>query len=254
MPNYNKIAQKLDEAAFSATAIPQLSLSQPLNLAEAYAVQSISIARRYRRGEQWKGLKLGFTSKAKMEQMGVHDMIWGRLTDKMYHENQAQLRLTEFIHPRAEPEIAFLIKKDIPHALDLTEITTYIKGVAVAIEIIDSRYENFKFSLEDVIADNCSSAAFTIGEWKSPETPVQDLAISLQIDGNVIHQGNSNAILGNPLESLVAATRLATENGVQIPAGAIILAGAATPAVYLEAGQLVEAEATTLGKAGLHTI
>lgn len=245
--NYNQIAEKLDNAAFKAEAIPQISLSNAINLDQAYAVQSISMARRYIRGEKLLGLKLGFTSKAKMEQMGVHDMIWGRLTDKMFYENGGTLNFGDFIHPRAEPEIAFLIAKDVDQIIDLENASTYVDGLAVALEIIDSRYQNFKFSLEDVVADNCSSAGFVIGEWHSFDTNIKGIDMSLTIDGQVIHAGSSDAILGNPWESLVAAARLARENGERLTAGTIILAGAATPASYLQAGQEVSAFAEGLG-------
>jgi len=252
--NYNTIAQILDDAALHASPVEQISLQHSMNLEESYAVQSISMARRYMRGEQWVGIKLGFTSKAKMEQMGIHDMIWGRLTDKMYRSNGAELVIKEFIHPRAEPEIAFRVAKNIEEIITLENAASYVDGLAVAIEIIDSRYENFKFSLEDVIADNCSSAAFTVGDWLPVETNIQDIAMTLSIDGNLVQQGNSNAILGNPWESFVAAARLASENGEQLKAGAIILAGAATPAIYLEKGQRVEVTADGFASIALQVV
>lgn len=252
--NYNAIAQILDRAALEAEAVEQISKQHPMNLEESYAIQSISLARRYVRGEKWVGMKLGFTSRAKMEQMGVHDMIWGRLTDKMQHENGGDLHFDQFIHPRAEPEIAFRVAQDIEEEVTLENAKSFVDGVAVAIEIIDSRYRNFKFSLEDVVADNCSSTAFTLGEWLPVDTPIQDIAMSLSIDGKMVQEGNSNAILGNPWESFVAAVRLARENGESLLAGSIILAGAATPAVYLAPGQEVAAEAAGLGRVSLKVV
>lgn len=251
--NYNQLAEILDQAAHTATPTTQLSLNNNINLQEAYAIQSISLGRRYIRGEQWVGLKLGFTSKAKMEQMGVHDMIWGRLTNQMAYANGADLPLERFIHPRAEPEIAFRVAKDINTVITLDNAKEYVDGVAVAIEIIDSRYQNFKFSLEDVVADNCSSTGFTMGTWQAVETPIQDIQMSLIINDETVQTGNSNAILGNPWESFVAAARLAKENGEILPKGAIILAGAATPAVYLAKNQEVKAIAEGLGEVSLQT-
>ncbi len=246
--NYNQIAEKLDDASYSAQAIEQISKNRELNLDEAYAVQSISLGRRYVRGEKLVGLKLGFTSKAKMEQMGVHDMIWGRLTDRMHYENGGELSLNKFIHPRAEPEIAFRIAKDIDQIITLDNAAEYVDGLAVAIEVIDSRYQNFKFSLEDVVADNCSSAGFVVGAWHPAETNIRNIDMVLKFDGEVVQSGNSDAILGDPWESFVAAARLARENGEQLKAGAIILAGAATPATYLQPGQKVSATAQGLGE------
>lgn len=251
MTNYSQLAETLDKAAHQAIPVPQLSLSHTLNIEEAYAVQSISIARRYIRGEKRVGLKLGFTSKAKMEQMGVHDMIWGRLTDQMQYKNGSELPIKNFIHPRAEPEIAFRVSQTISQTLTLDNALQYIDGIAVAIEVIDSRYKNFKFSLEDVVADNCSSAAFTIGEWQAIDTNIRGIAMTLTVDGKTVQAGNSDAILGNPFESLVNAARLALQNGEILKAGDIILAGAATPAIYLKEGQTVMATAEGLGEASL---
>lgn len=252
--NYNKVAEDLDSASLNATAVPQVSLTDPLNLDQAYAIQSISLGRRYQRGEKWVGLKMGFTSKAKMEQMGVHDLIWGRLTNKMFYKTGSDLPFNKFIHPRAEPEIAFLLSKDIDQVLTLDNVAEYVAGVTIAIEIIDSRFQNFKFSLEDVIADNCSSAAFTVGEWQDVGSVIQDINISLSVDGEVVHAGNSNAILGNPWESLISAARLAKDNGEVLTKDAIVLAGAATPAVYIAAGQKIEAKGDGLGTATLMVV
>ncbi len=248
--NYNKVAERLDNAARYGQATAQISTEEKFSLEEAYAIQSISIGRRYQRGEKYLGLKMGFTSKAKMEQMGVHDMIWGRLTDQMKYEHGSEIIKKQFIHPRAEPEIAFRLSKDITDKVSVSEVMDYVDSVAVAIEIIDSRYLNFQFSLEDVIADNCSSAAFSIGEWKT-DVDITETPMSLVVNDKILHKGNSNAILGNPLESLVAAIRLAVDNGESLQAGHVILAGAATPAVYISEGQVVAAHASGLGSVSL---
>jgi len=250
--NYNKIAEKLDQAALTAVACKQISTTQKLDLNEAYAIQSISMGRRYIRGEKLLGLKLGFTSKAKMEQMGVHDMIWGRLTDKMKFLSDGDLNRKDFIHPRAEPEIAFLIRKEVDKELNLENVKEYVESVALAIEIIDSRYANFKFSLEDVIADNCSSAGFVLGEWKSPEVSIQNLPIQVRINEQITHEGNTDAILGNPWESMLAISRLAINNGEVLKNGSIVLAGAATAASHIHAGDKISVTANGLGTVNLN--
>jgi 2-oxo-3-hexenedioate decarboxylase len=108
-----ELAERLDHAATSATAIPQLSASVTISVEDAYEIQCLSIDRRIARGEKIVGLKLGFTSKAKMIQMGVDDMIWGRLTDQMTIEEGASIDLSGYVHPRIEPEVAFLINKPL---------------------------------------------------------------------------------------------------------------------------------------------
>jgi 2-oxo-3-hexenedioate decarboxylase len=241
------LSKIVDEAALNAKPISQLSLENEFSEKEAYEIQADSIAKRYERGEKLVGVKLGFTSKAKMIQMGVHDLIWGRLTDGMLIEGNENVWLDRFIHPRAEPEICFLVEKEITQEVSMEDIKEYISGVASAIEIIDSRYQNFKFSLEDVIADNCSSSGFVVGEWHDVDTPIGDLKMDLIINGEVVQSGSSKAILGDPWESAVAATRLCEQYGQVIPAGSYIMAGAATSAVFLEKNQTVKVEVEKLG-------
>jgi len=244
----------LDHAAKTVHPVKQVSTSINFNLNQAYAIQKASIDLRFNRGESLVGLKMGFTSKAKMEQMGVHDLIWGRLTDQMQLISEAKIQLNHYIHPRAEPEIAFRMGEDINRELSIEQLKEKVDSIAVAIEIIDSRYEDFKFSLEDVIADNCSSTGFVIGDWHSRETPIESLPIQLIINDEVVQSGSSAAILGDPWNSLQAATRLAALYGQPIARGSIILAGAATPAVFLNVGDRVEAHVDLLGKVGFDVI
>ena len=246
--NLSKI---VDEAALTGKTIEQLSLTHSFNEQEAYSIQAASIQRRYDRGERLIGLKLGFTSRLKMQQMGVHDMIWGRLTNTMLLEEGDTLAMDNFIHPRAEPEICFLVKKKIDRPISLLEAGNYIEAVSAAIEIIDSRYQNFKFSLEDVIADNCSSAGVVLGKWHPANTPIDNLGMILEVDQKPVHIASSAAILGDPLRSIVAAARLAVQYGEEIKAGDIILAGAATPAVYIQKGQYIQARVERLGNVGI---
>ena len=121
MRNIPELAEALDEAARHARPIDQLSNTYTFSVDDAYTIQAVSIERRYARGERLIGLKMGFTSKAKMEQMGVHDMIWGRLTDAMLLENGGVWSFDRGIHPRAEPEICFLVRKKIDRALTAAE-------------------------------------------------------------------------------------------------------------------------------------
>ncbi|MGK0391752.1 MAG: 2-oxo-3-hexenedioate decarboxylase [Maribacter sp.] len=252
--NIQDLAQIVDTAAKNATAIEQLTKSHAFNEEESYAIQAVSIERRYARGEKFVGLKMGFTSYAKMEQMGVHDMIWGRLTDDMLIQDGETIAFSKFIHPRAEPEICFHIKKAIDKVLTMDDIPNYIDGVAAAIEIIDSRYQNFKFSLEDVIADNCSSAGFVVGKWQDVSTVIRDLKMTMKFDGEMVQEGSSKAILGNPWQSLLDASRLAQKYGQAIPADSYIMAGAATSAMYIKSGMNISVNVETLGSVGFKII
>ena len=108
MTTLHELALRVDEAARTATAIPQLTNDLPdLGIDDAYAVQALSVRRRLERGERRIGVKMGLTSRAKMIQVGVDEVIWGRLTDAMLLEEGASLSRKRYVHPRAEPEVVF---------------------------------------------------------------------------------------------------------------------------------------------------
>lgn len=236
------LARQLDDAARHRTEIDPLAPQHGYTLAQAYAIQRASLARRHARGEKPVGVKLGFTSRAKMAQMGVDRLIWGLLTDAMLYEEGACIDLADFIHPRVEPELCFLVARDIDRPLTLLEAPGYLAGVAPAMEIIDSRYRNFKFSLEDVVADNCSSAGLVVGAFCADLGNLANRGVTLQFDGRPVALGSTGAILGNPLRSVVQASRLASEAGLTLPAGSLIMAGAATAAEALAPGLHVSAD------------
>ena len=252
MTNIAILAERLDEAARTANATPQLI--EPISIEEAYAVQSASIARRYARGEKRIGIKMGLTSRAKMAQMGVEEVIWGRLTDKMLVEDGDSIDFSAFVHPRVEPEIAFLLDRPLAGAVTPMAALAAVAGVAPALEIIDSRYENFKFSLTDVIADNGSSSAFVVGPWSDPHIDLANLGMIMKIDGVARQIGSSAAILGHPIRSLVAAARLAEAAGEPLKAGDVVMAGGATAADALSPGQHVRLIVESLGSAEFRVI
>lgn len=168
MTDIRKLAGTVDSAARDARAIAQLSAVSKLPLDEAYSVQKASIDLRFARGERRVGLKMGFTSRAKAIQVGVHDLIWGRLTDRMIIEDGGSIDFARYAHPRVEPEIAFLLKAPLEGVVTPAQALTAVEATAPAMELIDSRYENFNFSLEDVVADNSSSSGFVAGPWHGP--------------------------------------------------------------------------------------
>jgi 2-oxo-3-hexenedioate decarboxylase len=244
----NKIAAIVDEAARTGVAISQLSETYPeLDVTGAYAIQHLSIQRRLARGERRVGAKMGLTSRAKMRQMGVDQVIWGRLTDSMRIEEGGELPLAGRIHPRVEPEVAFIMKKALAGRVSAAEAMPAVEAVAAAVEIIDSRYRDFKFNLPDVVADNASSSGFIVGALRPATTDIANLGIVVRIDGHAAQIGSSAAILGHPIRSLIAAARMCAEAGESLQPGDIVLGGAATEAVTLRPGLHVRAEIQTLG-------
>lgn len=247
------LAQIVDEAARTAVAIPQLTDNLPsLTVDDAYAIQALSVARRRARGERRAGIKMGLTSRAKMAQVGVSEVVWGRLTEAMRLEEGAVLHRSRYVHPRVEPEVAYILKKPLEGEVSAAEALAAVEAVAPAMEIIDSRYRCFKFALPDVIADNSSSSGFYVGAWAPAASDVSNLGILLEVDGRPVQIGSTAAILGDPIRSLVAAARLVTKAGERLEPGDVVLAGGATAAHPLTPGQFIQTTFQSLGRVSFH--
>ncbi|MEE1878270.1 2-keto-4-pentenoate hydratase [Altererythrobacter litoralis] len=248
MDRLARYAETLDTAAREANATPQITpVNTEFSVTEAYQVQKLSVDRRLSRGERRIGVKMGLTSRAKMQQVGVDEVAWGRLTDAMLIEEGSAMSRARYVHPRVEPEVAFLMKAPLVGKVTAAAALAAVEAIAPAMEIIDSRYENFKFALEDVIADNTSSSGLVIGSWHDPRIDFSNLGVILEIDGEVVQVGSTAAILGHPIRSLVAAARLVAEAGEQINAGDIVMAGGITAAPNLAPGQTVRTTVQNLG-------
>ncbi|MDI3388095.1 fumarylacetoacetate hydrolase family protein [Streptomyces sp. B-S-A8] len=247
-PEATALAAALDAAALAGRPTARLTDTTPLDVPTAYAVQRAGVDRRCARGESLIGVKMGFTSRAKMAQMGVDDVIWGLLTDAMLVEDGGVLDTGGLIHPRIEPEIAFLLGRPLSGRVTPAEAARAVAGVAVAYEVLDSRYDGFRFTLPDVIADNASAARFGVAAWHHPDrVDLRNLGLTVECDGRPVATGSSAAVLGHPLRSLTAAARLAAEADVVLEPGFVVLAGAATAAVPLPPDAYVRICAAGLG-------
>lgn len=238
------LADRLEAAATGATAIAPLTADPDLDVADldvatAYQVQAALVGRALSRG-RLVGVKLGLTSRAKMEQMGVDQVIWGRLTDEMRLTEGGTVGIGQYIHPRVEPEVAFRLG---PAGEPV--------AVAAALELIDSRYTGFRFALPDVVADNASAAGFVLGPWVPVPSGLDNLGVLLEVDGRVVETGSTAAILGDPRRALAQGLDLAAGAGLTPESGWVVLAGAATAAVPACPGAHVRAVVERLGAATL---
>lgn len=249
-----RIALRLDAAARAAQAMPQLGGDDAITLAQAYQVQGALIEHRLRRGGHRIGMKMGFTSRAKMAQMGLSDLIWGRLSSDMLIEEGGRIDLGRYVHARVEPELCFLLRTPLEGLVTPMQALAAVEAVAPALEVIDSRYLDFKFSLPDVVADNASSAGLVVGSWHKPDLDFSNLGLLLNFDGRTVELGSTAALLGHPIRSLVAAARLAAEQGECLPAGSLVMAGGATAAVALRPGAAVRLEMQGLGTVGFSCV
>ncbi|MER5629045.1 2-keto-4-pentenoate hydratase [Streptomyces nitrosporeus] len=229
-----ELAQTLDTAQTARKDVPSLADTHELGIDDAYAVQEALLRLRLDRGESVVGVKLGFTSKAKMAQMGVSDVIVGRLTDAMRIEDGGEVDLARFIHPKVEPEVAYRISRDVDLDDPSADIVSSVDAVAPALEIIDSRYRDFRFTYTDVVADNTSAAGYAIGPW----LPLRDAAgldVRLYTGGREV-TGSTAAILGDPVQALHALLDMCRRRRIPLRAGHVVLAGAATAAEPLGPG------------------
>jgi 2-oxo-3-hexenedioate decarboxylase len=221
-----------------------------LDLDSAYAVQDEVLRRKLEAGERLIGVKLGLTSRAKQQRMNVHAPLTGWLTDAMVLPAGVPVPQDQLIHPRAEPEIVFVLGR----ALEGPGVTAATAMAAVdmvygGLEIIDSRYRDFRFTLTDVVADNASSAKFVIGGvGRRPEE--LDLALEavlLEVDGAVVDSATGAAVQGHPAEALALAANDLAQRGLRLEAGWIVLTGGMTDAVFTPPGSTVGAHFTNLG-------
>jgi 2-oxo-3-hexenedioate decarboxylase len=158
------------------------------------------------------------------------------------------------IHPKAEPEIAVLLKADVAPDASIEEMEKAIGWIAPAIEIIDSRYKDFKFTMPDVVADNCSSAKYEIGEWLSypiKGVHINEITVKLLINGELKAEGPATAVLGSPLLSLREQQLSLAKAGTQLKKGQLILTGAITVAMMLAPGDLVRVDTNHLGSVSI---
>jgi 2-oxo-3-hexenedioate decarboxylase len=245
-------AERLDTAVQKASAIAQLTSEVELSVDDGYRIQRAGITLRRLRGDDLVGMKMGLTSLAKMKQMGVSEPIYGHLTEHMQLIDGGRVQRAHHVHPRVEPEIVFLLGKDLAGPTTPAQALLAVEGITIALELIDSRYQNFKFTLPDVVADNGSSSRFALGSTVRPRTlDVSNLGMVMEKNGQLAECGSSSAILEHPLRSLCTLANLIAPHGEVLKAGSIVLAGGATAAIPLAPGDHVRLRVQELGRVDL---
>jgi 2-keto-4-pentenoate hydratase len=244
------IAARLAKARADRTAIAPITDEVPeLDIATGYEVQRLTRAS----AGPLVGWKLGVTSRAKQAQVGVDAPIRGFLAAEHELDVGEPLVVAEHINPRAEPEIAFVMGRDLagPH-VTATAVLAATAGVAAGIEIIDSRYQDYRFTMPDVIADNSSAGRFVIG------TPVPVAGIDLRLvgvllehNGEVVATASGAASLDSPAAAVAWLVRSLAAEGAGLSAGDVILSGGLTAAVPVAAGDTVVVTIDRLGSVEL---
>jgi 2-oxo-3-hexenedioate decarboxylase len=251
MPDPHALASTLREAVTSRTAIERLTAAAPdLDEETAYAAQWRGVRLLADAGETVVGAKLGLTSRAKQQTMGVDVPIYGWLTSGMLLDASGPLPLDRWIHPRIEPELAFVLGAPLEGPASIADVLAATRGVCAAMEVIDSRYADFSFTLPDVVADNASAGGYVVGPRLVAPDALEDLRLLgcvLRVDGEVVHTAAGAAVMGHPAAAVAWLAGRLAEAGRTLPAGSIVLSGALTDAVPLRAGGTVCAELEGLG-------
>ena len=221
-----------------------------LDLETGYQIQDLNLEARLNRGETLVGVKLGLTSKAKQQRMGVHVPFVAWLTDVMMLPAGDPVPQSTLIHPRVEPEIVFLMGERLSGpGVGCARALGAVQLAYGGAEVIDSRYEDFRFTAGDVVADNASSGAFVTGPVGVPPADL-DLsleAVLLEVDGAVVDSATGAAVQGHPGQALALAANELARRRLAIQAGWVVLTGAMTDAVPAPPGACVAMHFTHLG-------
>ncbi|QJY48909.1 2-keto-4-pentenoate hydratase [Pseudonocardia broussonetiae] len=246
-----EIADTLIASERERRGIAQFSEQHPdIPVDTAYAAQKAFVQSKLDAGEVFVGWKLGLTSRNKQQAMGLDAPLYGRVTSGMLSAYGDPVRLDRFIHPRVECEIAFLLARDVEPPATITSVLAATDVVFGAVDVLDSRYESFRFTLSDVVADNASAGAFYLGPIARRPDEMEDLRLLgavVRVDGEVAMTAAGAAVMGHPAASVAwLANQLAAE-GEQLRAGQIVFSGGVTAPVPVVAGRSVTFEFDGLG-------
>jgi 2-oxo-3-hexenedioate decarboxylase len=246
-----EIASDLIAAERTRTAIAPFSDTHPdLDVETAFQAQWLFVEHHLDHGEALMGAKLGLTSRAKQEAMGVHEPSYGWVTSAMVAPYGERLPLEELIHPRAEPEIAFLIGDQLEAPATVVSVLAATRAVFAAIDVLDSRYADFRFRLADVVADNASAGRVVVGPQARKPGELEDLRLVgcvLRRQGDVVATAAGAAAMGHPAAAVAWLVNTLAEQGKHLAAGSLVLSGGLMAPVTLLPGEAVSAEFDGLG-------
>ena len=241
---HDELASRLREAYRSGAVPPLRDGLDPLDMAGAYAVQTINTRYWESQGRRIVGRKAGLTAKAVQMQLGVDQPDFGVLFDDMRIADGGRLHPGACLQPKAEAEIAFVLGTDLPSTQTTAEETAAaVATVHAAIEIVDSRIADWKITFADTVADNGSSAFFVLAEegHSLPGLDLWSAGMVMEINGTIASLGAGAAALGHPLNAAAWLARTLAERGEPLKAGDVLLAGALGPMVAIHPGDQVRA-------------
>jgi 2-oxo-3-hexenedioate decarboxylase len=244
------LADKVQHAQDHTHTITKLTDEHPsMSIEDGYAVRDELLRRWTARGDRLVGRKAGLTSKAKMTQMGVHVPSFGLLVASYARPENGAIEMDTLLHPKIEAEIAFVTKDELKGEVTIEQVIAATDYVIPAVEVIDSRFENFKFDLPSVIADNSSSARYvTGGRPRDPkELDLRTIGVVIEKNGEIQALGASAAVLNHPAKAIVMLVKHLSERGESLPAGSFVMTGGITEAIPVARGDNVVARFQDMG-------
>jgi 2-keto-4-pentenoate hydratase len=233
-------AERIVAARDDRRTLDPISSYAAITMDDAYAIQSLLTARRLARGEHRVGWKLGYTSQAMREQMGVAEANFGPLTDTMLLADGADIG-SRFTQPRVEPEVALRFARRVGDHVDRGAVLAAVGSAHAALEVVDSVWTDYRFRIEDNTADGSSAAGVVLG----PEIPVGSIAgvgVTLLLDGEPVGHGRGSDAGGHPADGVVWLIERLRAEGADLMPGEIVITGGLTAAAWLQAGSRIVAD------------
>ncbi len=238
--------EALLKARSSRTSLTAFTDSEPgFSIEDGYAIQNAILNQAIQQGEKLSGFKMGLTSKAKQKDVSVFEPIRGFLLQSMEIVPNGVVELSTRIRPRAEPEIAIVLKEDLKGKNVMArDIVARIYGIYLACEIIDSRYKDYKFKLPDVIADNTSASGYLLGNVNLLPylEHLRLMGITFRRNGEIVETGAPAGALGDPIMSLVELVRSLSKTDEGLLAGQVVLTGGLTNSHFILPRDVFEVE------------
>ncbi|MDR3367963.1 2-oxo-3-hexenedioate decarboxylase [Rhodoferax sp.] len=254
----NALADRLENCQLQQQDTTKITDDHPdMDWDDAYAIQDELRRRKLARGLRVIGLKAGLTSHAKMKQMGVTTPVFGFMTDDYAVPDGGECKSSELIHPKVEPEIAFVTKTELRGpGCHIGSVLAATDFVMPGIEVIDSRYRDFKFDLKSVVADNTSAARFVVGgqPMSVNDCDLRTVGVVMEKNGVPVAFGAGAAVLGHPAAAIAALANHLGARGECIPAGTLILSGGITEAVAVQAGDNITLRVQGMGSTSIRFV
>lgn len=255
-PEIQKAADILWEAHNAKSTVPPVrEIISADDIDAAYATQEINVKRRMANGENVVGKKIGLTSFAVMEQLGVDQPDYGVLFDTMEVKG-GKLAYSELVQPKAEAEIAFVMGEDLDGDFNITDLIEAIDYATVSIEIVGSRVADWNIRITDTIADNASASHYILGDSKVSldDLDLVGCEMTLTKNGEAASKGSGKACMDNPLNAALWLAQIMAKQGNPLKKGEVLLSGALGPMVPIAQGDMFEATIEGLGSVKLEIV